>query len=232
MITRFSADATNLIELLGVGAVPRPTDLDQSKTGFEKLVSLRIYTFSQGQTIHGEAEGDEVVIVFLQGSLSITVTGEGTKTWEISGRESVFAGPVQAVYLPPRCSYRLELHTDAQVAYARARAEGRFPPRLLESRRQSKNGVEVRQILGPNEGEALECHEFILSTGSAYDLPGEAETLTHYRLESANALYADSTSVETMLEGADTIGATEPYTVTTPKGKLYGLTFLVQVGKT
>lgn len=235
MSVKFPADPTNLIELPGVGKVPRPTDIDGSNTGFEKLVSLRIYDFSAGQMIHGEAEGDEVIIVFLQGSVSVTVTGAQTETWEIRGRESVFAGPAQAVYLPPGYEYRLELRTDAQVAYARARAEGRFPPRLIEGAARGQGETNVHKILGPSEAEALECFEVVVPGGASYAAPevlSAAESLTHYRLEptdgSARHRTEEGGAMLTVAD-SDTVATKGRSTVKAVSGqRLYGLTVLVK----
>ncbi len=234
MSVKFPDDPTNLIELPGVGKVPRPTDIDQSRTGYKKLVSLRIYDFSAGQTIHGEAEGDEVIIVFLQGRLTVAVSGKQTETWEIRGRPDVFGGPVQAVYLPPGYAYRLEPHTDAQVAYARARAQGRFPPRLIEAAAQGREGAKVSAILGAGEAEALECFEMIVPGGASYAAQGldTAESLTHYRLEptggSARYRTEDGRAALTLADG-DTVATKGRSTIETASGqRLYGLTVLVQ----
>ena len=236
----FPTDPTNLITLEGVGEVPRPTDIDPQKTGFNRLVSLRIYAFTAGQVIYGEAEGDEVIIVLLQGDLTVKVTGQQTATRALSGRHTVFGGPAQAVYLPPGYSYRLELRTGAEVAYARARAEGRFPPRFIEARvvkaaEEAQNDTKVYEILGPGEAEALECVETLTPGGGRYTVPerfARAEVLTHYRLEPADthARYQSGRNGEpaaTIHQGDTVASQGRDTVVAAPNQQLYGLTVLV-----
>ena len=234
MSVKFPGDPANLITLADVGKVPRPTDIDQRKTGFKRLVSLRIYAFTHGQVIHGEAEGDEVIIIMLQGDLTVTVLGQQTTTRELQGRQDVFGGPAQAVYLPPGYAYRLELHTDVQVAYARARAKGRFPPRFIEATlAENQKGISVYEILGPGEAEALECFETLIPKDSRYAMPerlAQAESLTHYRLSPADGLarYRTEGEADLNVEEGDTVATKGRATlVATTNQQLYGLTVFV-----
>ncbi len=109
-------DFTRRIELPGVGACPRPVDIDQGVTGFSDLVSLRIYTFAGGMVIDGEAEKDELFIVLMRGTIDVEVAGGSTHNFLLRTQ----SGP-RAVYLPPHDRYRLHARSDADVAYARAR---------------------------------------------------------------------------------------------------------------
>ena len=109
-------DFTRRIELPGVGACPRPVDIDQGLTGFSDLVSLRIYTFAGGMVIDGEAEKDELFIVLMRGTIDVEVAGGSTHNFLLRTQ----SGP-RAVYLPPHDRYRLHARSDADVAYARAR---------------------------------------------------------------------------------------------------------------
>lgn len=120
------ADFSRRIDLPGVGPAPRPVDIDQSVTGFSDLVSLRIYSFSPGAPINGEAEGDEVAIVVLDGRCEIAVTGEVAETFVLTAG----SGP-RAIYLPPEHHYRLTPLTPVDVAYARARSARRAAPRAF-----------------------------------------------------------------------------------------------------
>lgn len=105
-----------MIELPGVGACPRPVDIDQSLTGFSDLVSLRVYTFACGMVIDGEAEEDELFIVLMRGTIDVEVAGGSTNSFALQTGSGV-----RAVYLPPHDRYRLHARSDADVAYARAR---------------------------------------------------------------------------------------------------------------
>lgn len=121
MNQRIPADNSRRIHLHGVGDVARPVDIDSSITGFKFLKSLRIYCFLPDQVIDGEAEEDEVCIVFMSGEATMEVSGEHTYQWHLQGRTSVFGNAPHVVYLPPHHSYRLTSHTKTEVAYARAR---------------------------------------------------------------------------------------------------------------
>lgn len=109
-------DFTRLVELPGVGACPRPVDIDQSLTGFSDLVSLRVYQFARDMIVHGEAEEDELFIVLLRGTVDIDVAGGSSASFTLQTDRGI-----GAVYLPPHDRYCLNARADADVAYARAR---------------------------------------------------------------------------------------------------------------
>jgi hypothetical protein len=170
MNKKIPSDPNRKIRLEDVGEVSRPVDIDQAVTGFSQLVSLRIYKFLSGQVINGEAEDDEVCIVFLSGDVTMEVTGKEYHSWKIQGRKSVFDGLPYVVYLPPHYHYKLSLHTDAEVAYARAKAEGHFAPRLLTPgmleqnvSTQGTNTYQAVKILQGGEAEKLLCTEVYLT---------------------------------------------------------------------
>lgn len=120
-----ASDFSRRIDLEGVGPTPRPVDIDQSKTGFSKLVSLRIYSFAPGQPILGEAEGDEVAIVVLNGRCELAATGTRNETFVLDD-----AHGARAIYLPPNHHYRLSpISKIVDVAYARARSTTESAPR-------------------------------------------------------------------------------------------------------
>lgn len=109
-------DFDRRIDLPGAGPCPRPVDIDQSKTRFSDLVSLRVYSFAQGMVIDGEAEGDEVFIVLMRGAATVGVTQDDRQAGLFAlGTE----GGARAVYLPPHASYQLTASSDCDVAYAR-----------------------------------------------------------------------------------------------------------------
>lgn len=121
---RLNSDFSRRIELEGVGPAPRPVDIDQTSTGFSRLVSLRIYSFTPGPPILGEAEGDEVAIVVLNGRCEIAVTGRHAETFMLDATEGA-----RAIYLPPNHHYRLTPLTIVDVAYSRARSTIEKAPR-------------------------------------------------------------------------------------------------------
>jgi 5-deoxy-glucuronate isomerase len=69
----------------------------------------------------------EVALVPLSGRFR--VTSDGT-TWELGGRENVFAGLPWALYLPRDSSYRVD--GEGELAICGARAERRREPQLVE----------------------------------------------------------------------------------------------------
>lgn len=119
-----ASDFSRRIDLEGVGPAPRPVDIDQSKTGFSRLVSLRIYSFVPGPPILGEAEGDEVAIVVLNGRCEIAVTGARAETFVLDASEGA-----RAIYLPPNHHYKLSPLSNVDVAYSRARSTIECAPR-------------------------------------------------------------------------------------------------------
>ncbi|MCA9838659.1 MAG: 5-deoxy-glucuronate isomerase [Trueperaceae bacterium] len=193
---KLSANDKNLISLQGVGDVPRPVDINESVTGFEYLKSLRIYRFSAGQVIEGEAEGDEVCIVFLSGSVGMEVIGPENHTWTIIGRSDPFNRAPYVVYLPPHYSYRLSPKEEAEVAYARSAARGDFSPYLMHPeniRSETQGNSQVRYLLP--KAEHLICTETVGSGWSPYpphkhdtqsDEEAKLEQLSYHLFEKPN----------------------------------------------
>lgn len=227
---RILSDYNRFVNLEGVGEVSRPVDIDQSVTGFSDLVSLRIYKFLSGQIINGEAEDDEVCIVFLSGDVTMEVTGKENHTWVIQGRKTVFDSLPHVVYLPPHYHYKLSPHTDAEVAYARAKARGHFPPRLLEPKMLEPNvNDEAVSILREGDAERLCCTELYLSRGQEQTF-GELkhEQLVYARLDpTSSSAFAKLSNMDELmrLTQGDTlaIATNEQVTVRVTDGELYSL---------
>ena len=70
----------------------------------------------------------ETCVVVLSGTCDLAAGEVGRAG---VGRESVFAGPAAALYVPPRVAWTAE--GDAELAICTAPAEGRLPARLLDS---------------------------------------------------------------------------------------------------
>lgn len=166
---KIAANDRNLVHLHGVGDVVRPVDIDQNVTGFRHLKSLRIYRFEAGQVIDGEAEEDEVCIVFMMGDVTIEVMGEHDHKWDIAGRTNPFKAAPHVVYLPPHYSYRLTPKTTAEIAYARSGAQGEIFPYLLHPEEVKQDGWQYRKVryLLP-DAEHLICTETITAGWTPY----------------------------------------------------------------
>lgn len=235
---KIPSDYNRFITLEGVGEVSRPVDINQSVTDFSQLVSLRIYKFLQGQVINGEAEEDEVCIVFLSGDVTMEVSGKENHTWTFQGRKNVFDGLPYVVYLPPHYHYKLSPHTDAEVAYARAKAEGRFPPRLIEPKnleqKAVEQGVQAVHILREGEAEKLMCAEYYLARGREKTYEERAlEQLVYNRLDPSNhhalAKLFGTNETMTLTDGDSlAIGANEQLTVSAKDCEMYNLYLAVR----
>jgi 5-deoxy-D-glucuronate isomerase len=238
---KIPSDYNRFVKLEGVGEVSRPVDIDQGVTGFSDLVSLRIYKFLERQVINGEAEEDEVCIVFLGGDVTIEVTGEENHTWTFQGRKRAFDGLPHVVYLPPHYHYKLSPHTDAEVAYARAKAEGHFPPRLIEPKvLQSQTiGQDVTEhrlvhILKKGDAERLRCAEYYLAPGHerTHDEQG-LEQLVYVNLapSTANVLatFSDTNKTMTLAHGDSlALEGNEKVTLSATNSELYSLHLSVE----
>jgi len=80
-----------------------------------------------------ETGDGEIALVTLGGTCRVEAEGE---TWELGGRENVFAGMPWALYLPRETAYRVV--GDAEVAICGARAGG---PRCCDARDPGADGV-------------------------------------------------------------------------------------------
>jgi 5-deoxy-D-glucuronate isomerase len=241
MNRKISSDPNRKIRLEGVGEVSRPVDIDQSVTGFSQLVSLRIYKFLPEQIINGEAEEDEVCIVFLSGNVTMEVTGKENHAWTIQGRKDVFDGLPHVVYLPPHYHYKLSPHTDAEVAYARAKAEGRFAPRLIrpEDIKTETLGEGLREykasyILQKGDAEKLLCTEYYLPREHEHSYEGAThEQLIYNCVYPANGrgqakLSADSEMITLVHGDCLAITPSKPLTISTKDCTIYNLHLSVQ----
>ncbi len=89
------------------------------------FLSFRVAT----QAFESEPRAEEVALVPLRGRCRVTADGQ---TWEIGGRESVFAGLPWALYLPRDTGFRVEPLGDLELAVCGARCERRREPVLIE----------------------------------------------------------------------------------------------------
>ena len=238
----------NLIHLHGVGDVVRPVDIDGTKTSFDYLKSLRIYRFEAGQVIDGEAEGDEVCIVFMSGDVTMEVMGEKNHTWEIEGRANPFESAPHVVYLPPHYSYRLTPKGTAEVAYARSSARGKISPyfqRPEDIKTESQPERELRYLLP--EAEHLICVETVNRGWSPYpphkhdqDTENEAglEQLSYHLFESKDGfalarIFDDDKDEAFVIKHRDTLAIKSGYHTLsiTPDASVYQLNIWAGAGE-
>lgn len=144
MAKLLKADCSRRVVLEGVGAVPRPVDIDQGQTGFQALRTLRIYQFEPPAVIEGHAEEDEVFMVILAGAADLVIRSD---CWSNSHEHFTLSAATDsdsvacAAYLPPGAEYRLTPQSGADVAYVRATPKHRRPPAILCSdSREDENG--------------------------------------------------------------------------------------------
>jgi 5-deoxy-glucuronate isomerase len=84
---------------------------------------------SPGESIDGDLGGNELGIVLLGGTCSVT-SSEGE--WPtIGGRANVFDGLPHALYLPLGSEFLLTALTDCDIALCYCKAERKFPARLV-----------------------------------------------------------------------------------------------------
>jgi 5-deoxy-glucuronate isomerase len=122
-----------------------------------EYVGFEVLRFEAGRSVSRSTGGEEVCLVPLSGTCNVS---EGDEEWkELGGRESVFEGPPDAVYLPPGTEYTVEASTELEVAVASAPAErGADPMRIghedidVEIRGSGNMEREIRPILMEGRG--------------------------------------------------------------------------------
>ena len=107
-----------------IGVSVTPEDADWT------FVGLEVIRLEEGDSVAYETGGDEVCLVPLQGSASVTM---GDDRWEISrpGGGSMFDGKPTALYLPIQSAFTLEADGNCEIAIAKSRATKAFPPVLI-----------------------------------------------------------------------------------------------------
>jgi 5-deoxy-glucuronate isomerase len=93
-----------------------------------QFIGMRAATLAAGAGLAFETAGDEVVVLPLAGAFDVTADGQ---TYHLEGRESVWAGPSDFVYVPPGCGVEVSSAGGGRFAVAAARAEARFPARYV-----------------------------------------------------------------------------------------------------
>ncbi|TDB71776.1 5-deoxy-glucuronate isomerase [Micromonospora sp. KC723] len=85
---------------------------------------LRVVELPSGGTFHWDTGEDEVVVVPLAGSATVTADGHRA---DLAGRDNVFAGPTDVAYVPRDSALTLTGTPGGRFALATARARRRLP---------------------------------------------------------------------------------------------------------
>jgi 5-deoxy-glucuronate isomerase len=99
------------------------------QAGWE-FCSLTVISLAAGAEWSGSTGADEVALVPLSGSCTVTSGGE---EWQIGGRTSVFDGTTSSLYLPINSEYTVTAASNLELSICGSRAETPFPPRLIEA---------------------------------------------------------------------------------------------------
>ena len=145
-----------------VGSSPRPDEggsvvrVTPQSVGWE-YVGFEVLGLDAGRSVSRHTGGEEVCLVSLSGTCNVSAGDEEWK--DLGGRESVFEGPPDALYLPPGTEYTVEASTKMELAVASAPAErGVGPMRIgpedidVEVRGSGNMEREIRPILMEDRG--------------------------------------------------------------------------------
>ncbi len=229
---------------------PLQTDVTPERAGW-KMLGFQVRKLNAGEMLSASSEGHELCLIFLSGDAQVSV---GSETWEIKGRQSVFAGLPYSVYLPPDTHYSVRAAGALEFAIGSAPASGKLSPRLItpddvkvEIRGGHNVTRQITHILDPEDAEHLLCVEVYTPSGNwssypphkhdAQNPPEEVdlEEVYYYRLHPEDGwamqrLYTDDRSLdERLLVGhRDTVLVREGYhpVVAAPGYDAYYLNFL------
>ncbi len=238
-------DHDQRVEIAGVDApVRRPVDIDQSKTGFANLRTLRIYQFEAGSAIDGHAEGDEVFIVVLAGSIELIIRSENwrenQRTYTLSAATAK-EGVACAAYLPPHATYKLTPQTAADVAYVRASPIGTRPPKIFFSRKTIEGANLIVLLDEPTYAERLRLRlvaidarqrEVSLSSNdvslSPNDVSLSSNDVSHAKVEALHFIQGEPAEQIATITGIDTwLTSVDAWdTIALPPAELYSLKFV------
>ena len=156
-----------------------------------RYVSFSAHQLAPGAALTLSDDANEICAVILSGKVSAKA---GDLEWkEIGGRQSVFedAAPY-AVYVPPRTKLTITAKTEAELAVARAPAQGKLPARLIEpsamrrsARGKGANTRYVCDILPQGEpAESLLLVEVKTPSGNSSSYPPHKHDVDNIPVES------------------------------------------------
>lgn len=160
-----------------------------------KYVGFEVLSLESGRSVERDTGGTEVCLLALSGTCNISSDGD---EWRgVGGRESVFDGAPDAVYLPPNKTYQIEATSDVEVAVNDAPADRGAKPRLISSRDISvltrgsgSMEREIRPILTEDDpAERLLVFEVVTPNGRWSSYPPHK----HDREDPPNERYLEET---------------------------------------
>ena len=89
---------------------------------------MRAATLEAGRRVRFETRNDEVIVLPLAGAFEVTADA---RSYHLEGRESVWAGPTDFLYVPPGSDVGVTSAAGGRIAVAAARADARFPVRYV-----------------------------------------------------------------------------------------------------
>ena len=89
---------------------------------------MRAGTLAPGGALAFETSSDEVIVLPLAGAFEVTADG---RAYRLAGRDSVWAGPSDFLYVPPGSSVEVTSAGGGRFAVAAARAKSRYPVRYV-----------------------------------------------------------------------------------------------------
>ena len=103
-----------------------------------RFSGMRAATLGAGDSVAFDTADDEVVVLPLAGSFRVVAAGQAH---ELDGRESVWSGPSDFLYIPPGTAVEITSDAGGGIAVATTRAERRYPIRYVPA---SDVAVELR----------------------------------------------------------------------------------------
>ena len=127
-----------------------------SAAGWDYL-SFAVRRLVSGSEWSGDTGDQEAALVVLGGVISLRIdTDAESETWEMGERTGPFDGLPWSAYLPPHTRFSVICQVEADIAWATAPAEGRYPPRLVppekvrtEARGEGTTARTIHHILPP-----------------------------------------------------------------------------------
>lgn len=173
-------------------------DVDIDRAGWD-YTGLTVVKLASGEAWTHSTGPDEVALVPLGGRCSVTAEGQ---TWSIGGRDDPFSGQPWALYLPRESELEVIAETPLELAVTAARAERRFPPRVVtpddvkvEIRGAGNAARQINHIIEPSfPADRLLVVEVFTPSGNwssypphkhdVHDMPREAdlEEIYYYRI--------------------------------------------------
>lgn len=112
-------------------------DLSAERAGW-RFASLRVVTLPPGGQVELQADGEELVVLSLEGAAELRF---GDEVVALAGRADVFSGPSDVCYVPPGRKFAIASESGGRFAVAGARAERGRP---LAYRAAESVSVELR----------------------------------------------------------------------------------------